>query len=402
MSNSNSTNAASVQCPVCESADCLDFLEVSGLPVNVGALCSSREQARIAPKGDLKLAFCKECSYVWNRSYEPGKHEYVPGYEISLHFSPVYQSFLDNLAQHLVEAYRLQKATVLEIACGTGHFLRMLCKLGSNRGIGIDPVLVHEGIEQLDSTEIRFIRDKFSERYADLQYDFVCCRQALHAIENPKDLLQLVCRTIGRERRTPVYFEVVNASEQFRSQNIWQLIYEYYSFFTPASLARLFSVCGFDIRSAQPCYAGGQYLQIEAVSGNGSNAKSQTSRTEIEATLKDVLAFAGGLRDKIARWEEKFEQIHKSGQRVIAWGAGGRGINFLNLVRASLLVPYVVDINPTRCGGFIPGTGQEVVAPEFLREYRPDILLLTNPTYEEEVRKKVEEMHISCEFLTAK
>jgi hypothetical protein len=142
-------------------------------------------------------------------------------------------------------------------------------------------------------------------------------------------------------------------------------------------------------------------LQIEAVSGNGSNAKSQTSRTEIEANWKDALNFAGVLRDKIGRWEEKFAHMQKSGQRVIAWGAGGRGINFLNLVRASRFVPYIVDINPTRCGGFIPGTGQQVVAPEFLREYRPDILLLTNPTYEEEVRKKVEEMAISCEFLTA-
>jgi SAM-dependent methyltransferase len=391
--------SSGARCPVCESVECFDFLEVSGLPVTVGALCSSQEHAFKATKGDLKLAFCKVCSYVWNRAYDPGKHDYAPGYEISLHFSAVYQTFLENLAKQLVEGHQLRGKTVLEIACGTGHFLRMLCRLGSNDGIGIDPVLEREGIEKLNSTQISFIRDKFSERYANLQCDFICCRQALHAISNPKDLVKVVRRTIGRDRRTPVYFEVVNASAIFRKQSVWQLIYEYYSFFTPAALARLFSECGFDVRCAQPCYEDGQYLQLEAVPAQGTNVKAETSPRDVETTLNDALAFASEFREKIASWEQKLAAIHNSGQRAIAWGAGGRGINFLNLVRASQFVPYIVDINPSRCGGFIPGTGQEVVAPEFLREYRPDLLLLTNPTYEKEVRRHVEELGIRCDLL---
>jgi SAM-dependent methyltransferase len=393
--------STAVRCPICEAGDCFDFLEISGLPVTVGALCPTQEQAFHATKGDLKLAFCKQCSYVWNRAYEPGKHDYIPGYEISLHFSNVYQNFLEKLAKRLVESYQLRRKTVLEIACGTGHFLRMLCELGSNRGIGVDPVLEHEGIERLDSTQIEFIRDKFSERYADLQCDFICCRQALHAISNPKELVQVVRRTIGPERCTPVYFEVVNASAVFRKHSVWQLMYEYYSFFTPASLARLFSETGFEVRCVQPCYEDGQYLQLEAIPARKTKVTTESTTRDVEATLKDVLAFANEFRRKIANWEQKLAAIHKSGQRAIAWGAGGRGINFLNLVRASQFVPYIVDINPTRCGGFIPGTGQEVVAPEFLREYRPNLLLLTNPTYEKEVRKHVAEMGISCDFLIA-
>ena len=400
-SQNSTLSSIAATCPVCEAGDCLDFLEVSGLPVAVGALCATQEQAVHATKGDLKLVFCKQCSYVWNRAYEPEKHDYVPGYEISLHFSSTYQDFLEKLARRLVDNYQLRGKTVLEIACGTGHFLRMLCELGNNRGIGVDPVLERQGTERLNSTEIQFIRDKFSERYAKLPCDFICCRQALHALSNPKQLVQVVRRTIGAERRTPVYFEVVNASAVFRKRSVWQLIYEYYSFFTPASLARLFAECGFDVQCVQQCYEDGQYLQLEAVPARGTNVMSETSPSDVEATLNDVLAFANEFRGKIENWEQKLAAIQKSGQRAIAWGAGGRGISFLNLVRASQFVPYIVDINPSRCGGFIPGTGQQVVAPEFVREYRPSLVLLTNPTYEKEVRKQVEEMGISCDFLIA-
>jgi hypothetical protein len=34
----------------------------------------------------------------------------------------------------------------------------------------------------------------------------------------------------------------------------------------------------------------------------------------------------------------------------------------------------------------MPGTAQEIVAPAFLESYRPDIVVLMNPIYEDEVR----------------
>jgi SAM-dependent methyltransferase len=364
-------------------------------------LCTTREDALKAAKGNLKLSVCADCTYIWNRAYESGKHEYVLGYEISLHYSTVYQQFLEGLANRLIQDYQLQGKTILEIACGTGHFLRMLCRMGKNNGIGIDPVVERPGTEESGSNSITFIRDKFSEKYQDLECDFICCRQAIHAIENPKRIVQLVRQVIGENRKIPVYFEVVNGALIFSRQSIWQLIYEYYSFFTPEALTRLFSVCGFDVIAARPCYEDDQYLQIEANPARESRRSLAQSSANGSSILKDVETFSKGLRQKIGEWQVQLERIEKSGKRAIAWGAGGRGINFLNLVQASRSIPYIVDINPSRQGGYVPGTGQQVVAPNFLQEYRPDVVVVTNPTYVKEVRQDVEKMGLHCDFLSA-
>ena len=41
----------------------------------------------------------------------------------------------------------------------------------------------------------------------------------------------------------------------------------------------------------------------------------------------------------------------------------------------------MVDINPQRHGKYIIGSGQEVVAPEFLKEYKPDLVVAMNNAY---------------------
>ena len=52
-------------------------------------------------------------------------------------------------------------------------------------------------------------------------------------------------------------------------------------------------------------------------------------------------------------------------------------------------VEYVVDINPYRVGKFLPGTGQRIVAPSFLHDYRPDNVVIMNPVYRDEVEREL-------------
>jgi hypothetical protein len=71
---------------------------------------------------------------------------------------------------------------------------------------------------------------------------------------------------------------------------------------------------------------------------------------------------------------------------VAVWGAGSKGVSFLNLVSAGQDVSYVVDVNPNKTGLYIPGTGQIVSSPDELEGRELATVVVMNPLYVEEIR----------------
>ena len=53
---------------------------------------------------------------------------------------------------------------------------------------------------------------------------------------------------------------------------------------------------------------------------------------------------------------------------------------FLNTVTDGAEIEFVVDLTPRKQGMYVPGTGQLVVSPEQIREFRPDVVLCPHPT----------------------
>jgi hypothetical protein len=60
----------------------------------------------------------------------------------------------------------------------------------------------------------------------------------------------------------------------------------------------------------------------------------------------------------------------------------------------------VVDINPHKHGTYLPGGGQQIVAPQTLREYRPDVVIAMNPVYREEIAADLGRLGVRAELLT--
>ena len=384
-------------CPVCREEGYNPFFELSHVPVQDGVLWNSRDEAIHAPTGNIQLAFCRSCGFIGNVLFDPKKIRYDHEYSFSLHFSPTYQEYINNLAYTLVEDYQLKNKTVLEIGCGQGDFLRLISKLGNNRCIGIDPSIASRE-EKVGQSIVTYIQDVYSERFANLEVDFVCCRQVLDQIHQPKGFVETVRNNLNHLPNTVAYFEVPNAANIFEELLIRNIIYEKSTWFTLYSISRLFELSGFKVLSAEPCFEAGQYIGIEARINPIDDAR-QNNRFSVDSSFElSIAGFRNNYQQKINSWDNQLRAIQNSGKRAIAWGAGSGAISLCSLLNIKEEIPYVIDINPKRQGKFLPVTGQQVVPPEFLLEYKADIVVITNSTYEHEIKRHITDLEIECDY----
>ena len=86
------------------------------------------------------------------------------------------------------------------------------------------------------------------------------------------------------------------------------------------------------------------------------------------------------------------------GEKVVLWGSGSKGVSFLSTLALGDAIEYVVDINPYRQGHFMPSTGQEIIAPETLKDYQPDHVIVMNPIYCDEIQADLDRLGVSAKI----
>jgi hypothetical protein len=161
----------------------------------------------------------------------------------------------------------------------------------------------------------------------------------------------------------------------------WDVYYEHCSYFTLGSLGRLLLKEDFDLTSLTTGY-NDQYLLVEA---SAATSRGIPPVDDMDSIHRNVRSFAETTSKARAHWQDVLERAAASGRRVVAWGASSKGVGFLTALEAGRTVDRVVDINPYKQGRFMPGTGQEIVAPDTLPADPPDLVIVMNPVYLNEI-----------------
>lgn len=394
-------------CPACGSGDVSVFFEARGVPTLVNFLHATREGAVECPRGDIVLALCGRCELMSNVAFDPSKLVYGESYENPLHHSALFRTYAAQLAEELVARFDLRGKTLVEIGCGDGSFLRLLCEGGRNRGVGFDPSFA--GSRATDPLGIEIVQDCYSEKYSHVQADFIYSRHTLEHVKNPADLLESLRRSIGDRVDTPVFFEVPNGSYTLRNCFVWDIIYEHTSYFTARSLSNVLENSGFRVARVYEAFSG-QYVCAEAFAAEKPPLDSSAARQLEEPGQRqrprgpepgdEIDRFVSRYREYLQRWERCLKELRAAGKRVAVWGAGSKGVTFLNTFDVRGVVEQVVDINPRKHGMFVAGTGQLIVAPEELTEQGPDTVLVVNPVYRAEVEESLGKMGLVPEVIT--
>ena len=381
--------AASTSCRACGATRLIAFYEVKDVPSQTCVLLDSQAEAVAYPRGDILLAFCERCGFIQNVRFDPQLLDYSKPTEESQAFSPVFNQFANWLADELTTRYELEGRTVLEVGCGKGDFLMLLADRGIKHGLGIDPGYLSDRISR-PSGEVEFIRDWYGPKYRHLTGDLVLTRHLMEHVPNVLEFLIELRGSVTSTEGASLFTEVPDVARVLRDGAFWDVYYEHCSYFTLGSLGRALGSAGFDVHWLETGFDD-QYLLAGAAPEN-QRSRSDAGETP-EVLAQWVVAFAEDAATVVARWRDEVAGVVSSGGRVAVWGGGSKAVAFLTSIGANDVA--VVDINPHKQGKWLPGASVVVREPAHLRELRPDLVIVMNPVYRDEIAADLASMDLA-------
>jgi len=386
------------RCPACGSTQLLSFHDEAAVPAHSCLLLSSREEALTYPSGTIRLALCKTCGFITNTVFDPSLSHYGSTYEETQSFSPRFVDFARALAERWVEKYDLRRKWIVEIGCGKGEFLAMMCEAGDNRGFGIDPSVKPERLSDAIRERITFLPELYGPQHYDLPADALVCRHTLEHIHQVAAFLDHVRRAVGDRHDKVVLFELPDMRRVLDKVAFWDIYYEHCSYFTPGSLARLFRRAGFEVLALSRAYDD-QYILLEARLADGLAQAPLPLEDDVTEIAASVKRFQASYAAAVAAWRQRLAGYRAGGRRIAAWGGGSKGVAFLTTLGDAAGIDVAVDINPHKDGMFLAGTGKQIVAPEYLIEHRPDVIVIMNEIYTREIAARLAAMGVTAELV---
>lgn len=362
-------------CPICQASDVYPFLSRLQVPVHQNLLLSSKGNACSILRGNLDLMVCAQCEFVYNQSFDLEKLSYGERYDNTQNHSSHFEDYLTELVHDLVHKKCVRNVSIVEVGCGKGSFLRLLIEVAEwgNTGIGFDPSYV--GPASYFGGRLKFEKRYYDAHCTDQLADVVLCRHVIEHVPDPISLLQTIRSALKNSPKARLFFETPCVEWILRKRVVWDFFYEHCSYFNIHSLSTAFRIAGFQVIDIKHTF-GGQYLWIEA--SIGEEVKAKDSQSDF---LQLAMQFRTAQVDLLSYYEELVRNLSSAGKLAI-WGAGAKGATFVNLVdRDHQHIDCVIDLNPSKQGKFIAGTGHPIVSYTEAAERGVASAILMNPNY---------------------
>lgn len=376
-------------CPGCSNRKLSEPFCLPRQPVVLNYRFKDADAAARLPRRDVTLRQCRKCGLVFNATFDMAAIPYDENYENRQSFSPAFQEHLEELAADLTCRNNLNGGRILEVGCGKGDFLRLFCTTSKSEGVGYDT-----SYERRDEPAgLSFHKHYVSAADVTTTFDAVVCR---HVVEHVPEIGAFLreLRDIATAAGDPV---VVLETPRFewivRQLSLWDVFYEHCNYFPTASLAHLCRLAGFRVVSQRAVF-GGQYQVIELRVARSAHAP-RAPGVPPKARLGDFSRRARKHLDILAK-----QFIQGAGGRGWAvWGAGAKGVALVSHL-VGTKPRCVVDSNPAKQGGVLPGSRIPIVAPDDQGLLQLGLIVIANPNYAAEIHDVLQRRGFTGKVLT--
>jgi SAM-dependent methyltransferase len=163
------------------------------------------------------------------------------------------------------------------------------------------------------------------------------------------------------------------------------IYHEHYSYFSLLVVERVFATHGLQLFDVEELPTHGGSLRIFARRADGPNRGEGAGLTAVRAAEStaqlDQLETYAGFQPRVEAVRQGLldflSQAATNGQQVAAYGAAAKGNTLLNFcgVKADQ-ISFVADVSPHKQDKLLPGSRIPIVAPEHMRETKPDRVLI--------------------------
>lgn len=323
--------------------------------------------------GQVLLRRNTRLDFVENAMFDAGLAVYDDSYQNSQAFSTQFQAHMQSVLG-MLKARFPPGSRMVEVGCGKGDFVELAQADG------------HFEVTAYDAT-YEGNNPRIAKRYLDdidrLSADLIVMRHVLEHIPRPHDFLAMIKKVFNTGS---IYIEVPSHDWILENQAFFDITYEHVNYFSRASLARLFD----DPQTETGLLFGDQYQYILAPIG----ALSEKFNAAYRGDDWETLAF-DDLFPSLYQRILSLDALAADGARIYLWGAATKGCMFLvhcmNQQKLIDKMAFAVDINPHKCGKFLPGSLIPIRSREdfFASATSRDLLLVANPNYVGEIRQEL-------------
>jgi SAM-dependent methyltransferase len=334
----------------------------------------------------LQAWVCSECFLVQLQEFVPPEgifSEYA-------YFSSYSSSWVEHARRYVEMAtgrFGLDSSSrVVEIASNDGYLLqhfiaRKIPVLGVEPAGNVAAAALNRGIP----TEIAFFGRATAERIAadHGQADLLIGNNVLAHVPDLNDFVAGLKHLLASDGVITMEFPHL---QRLMAENQFDTIYhEHFSYFSFVCVEQVFARHGLTLFDVEQLPTHGGSLRIFARHADArepavSERVSMLRAQEVDdgfLTLDRYLGFDEQVRRTKRALLSFLIDAKERGKRIVGYGAPGKGNTLLNYcgIRTDFL-DFTVDANPYKQGKYTPGTRIPILAPEAIREARPDYVLI--------------------------
>ena len=373
-------------CRFCRTPLVDTFIDLGRQPLANSYLTAEQLAAGNEPAYPLHVRVCHECFLVQADDAVPADAIFDDAYAYFSSYSTSWVEHARRYAAAMAERFDLgPESLVVEVASNDGYLLQHFVEMDIPV-LGVEPTANTAEAARARGvpTEVMFFGEQTGQRLAARGYraDLMAANNVLAHVPDIGDFVAGFRELLKDEGVLTFEFpHLLNLIEKVQFDTIYHEHFSYLSLLAVEQVLRANGLRPFDVERLSTHGGSLRLFCCHMGSGHEETEALVALREDEHAAGLDRIESYAGFAPRVEAVRDSFRAFlaveKAAGRRVAAYGAAAKGNTFLNYCGTTTDdVVAVFDASPAKQGRFLPGSHLPILAPEAVREIKPDDLLI--------------------------